>query len=109
MVLKMPYLDKKEKGTNKMQIPFDLMGQAWYDSMTTEKYLSYFFPFDKIDFRKKGTESSMLTDETSSLKVCKHCGSAFVAGRPNSVFCSGRCKNQYNVYKSRAKDKAEDF
>lgn len=185
------------------------------ESMTTEKYLSYFFPFDKIDFVKKGMKSSwntddvqmmalirtmknkpqavmmsfqkeyaerydwlvtlfkdwaftfmssflyyqdfdmlddmqknlyrqgmatfggiaptyhielldrptivwdfhslllgvqmmfsfMLTDEKSSLKVCKHCGKAFVAGRPNSVFCSGRCKNQYNVYKSRAKDK----
>ena len=185
------------------------------ESMTTEKYLSYFFPFDKIDFVKKGMESSwntddvqmmalimtmknkpqavmmsfqkeyserydwlvtlfkdwaftfmssflyyqdfdmlddmqkqlyrqgmaafggiaptyhiellehptivwdfhslllgvqmmfsfMLTDEKSSLKVCKQCGKAFVAGRPNSVFCSGKCKNQYNVYKSRAKDK----
>lgn len=188
------------------------------ESMTTEKYLSYFFPFDKIDFHKKGMESSwttdniemialimtmkdkpqavmmsfqkeyaerydwlvtlfkdwaftfmssflyyqdfdilddmqkqlyrqgmaafggiaptyhielldrptivwdfhslllgvqmmfsfMLTDEKSTLKVCKHCGNAFVAGRPNSVFCSGRCKNQYNVYKSRAKDKDND-
>ncbi len=185
------------------------------ESMTTEKYLSYFFPFDKIDFVKKGMESSwntdnvqmmalimtmknkpqavimsfqkeyaerydwlvtlfkdwaftfmssflyyqdfdmlddmqkqlyrqgmtafggiaptyhielrerptivwdfhslllgvqmmfsfMLTDEKSSLKVCKHCGKAFVASRPNSVFCSSKCKNQYNVYKSRAKDK----
>ena len=185
------------------------------ESMTTEKYLSYFFPFDKIDFVKKGMESSwstddvqmmalimtmknkpqavmmsfqkeyaerydwlvtlfkdwaftfmssflyyqdfdmlddmqkqlyrqgmvafggiaptyhiellehptivwdfhslllgvqmmfsfMLTDEKSSLKVCKHCGNAFVASRPNSVFCSGKCKNQYNVYKSRAKDR----
>ena len=185
------------------------------ESMTTEKYLSYFFPFDKIDFVKKGMESSwstddvqmmalimtmknkpqavmmsfqkeyaerydwlvtlfkdwtftfmssflyyqdfdmlddmqkqlyrqgmaafggiaptyhiellerptivwdfhslllgvqmmfsfMLTDEKSSLKVCKHCGNAFVACRPNSVFCSGKCKNRYNVYKSRAKDK----
>lgn len=185
------------------------------ESMTTEKYLSYFFPFDKIDFVKKGMEYSwstddmqmmalimtmknkpqavmmsfqkeyaerydwlvtlfkdwaftfmssflyyqdfdilddmqkqlyrqgmaafggiaptyhielldrptivwdfhslllgvqmmfsfMLTDEKSSLKVCKHCGKAFVASRPNSVFCSGKCKNRYNVYKSRAKDK----
>ena len=185
------------------------------ESMTTEKYLSYFFPFDKIDFVKKGMESSwntddvqmmalimtmkskpqavmmsfqkeyaerydwlvtlfkdwaftfmssflyyqdfdilddmqkqlyrqgmaafggiaptyhiellerptivwdfhslllgvqmmfsfMLIDEKSTLRVCKHCGKAFIAGRPNSVFCSGRCKNQYNVYKSRAKDK----
>ena len=49
--------------------------------------------------------SFMLTDEKSSLKVCKHCGNAFVACRPNSVFCSGKCKNRYNVYKSRAKDK----
>ena len=185
------------------------------ESMTTEEYLSYFFPFDNIDFRKRGVESSwstdniemialvmtmkdkpqavlmsfqreyaeqfdwlvtlfkgwaftfmssflyyqdfdllddmqkqlyrqgmaafggiaptyhiellecptivwdfhsllpgvqmmfsfMLTDEKSMLKVCKHCGKAFVAGRPNSVFCGAKCKNRYNVYKSRAKDK----
>ena len=185
------------------------------ESMTTEKYLSYFFPFDKIDFLKKGMESSwntddvqmmalimtmknkpqavimsfqkeyaerydwlvtlfkdwaftfmssflyyqdfdilddmqkqlyrqgmaafggiattyhiellerptivwdfhslllgvqmmfsfMLTDEKSSLKVCKHCGKAFAATRSNMEFCSPQCKNQYNVYKSRAKDK----
>ena len=52
---------------------------------------------------------SMLTDEKSSLKVCKHCGNAFAAGRLNSVFCSGRCKNQYNVYKSRAKHKDNNY
>lgn len=73
--------------------------------------------FDKIDFLKKWMESSwntdnvqmmfsfMLTDEKSLLKVCKHCGKAFVASRSNSIFCSSKCKNQYNVYKSRAKDK----
>ena len=154
-------------------------------SISTEKYLSYFFPFDKIDFRKKSVESSwstdcvemialimtmknkpqavmmsfqneyaepyewlvevfregmaafggvaptyrielrerptivwdfnslllcvqmmfsfMLTDENSTMKVCKHCGKAFVATRPNMEFCSPQCKNQYNVYKSRAK------
>ena len=32
------------------------------ESISTEKYLSYFFPFDKIDFRKKGMESSWSTD-----------------------------------------------
>ena len=52
--------------------------------------------------------SFMITDEKSTLKVCKHCGNAFVAGRPNSVFCSAKCKNQYNVYKSRAKNKDEN-
>ena len=53
------------------------------------------------------TVHELVTDEKSTLKVCKHCGSVFVAGRPNSIFCSGKCKNQYNVYKSRAKDKEE--
>ena len=49
--------------------------------------------------------SFMLTDDNSSLKVCKHCGKTFVASRPNMEFCSSQCKNQYNVYKSRAKKK----
>ena len=47
--------------------------------------------------------SFMLTDEKSSIKVCKHCGKAFIASRPNAEFCSPQCKNQYNVYKSRNK------
>ncbi len=49
--------------------------------------------------------SFMITDETKPLRVCKHCDKAFVAERPNAVFCSPRCKNQYNVYKSREKKK----
>ena len=48
--------------------------------------------------------SFMLTDEKSSIKVCKHCDKAFIASRPNTVFCSPQCKNQYNVYKSREKN-----
>lgn len=51
--------------------------------------------------------SFMITDENSTLKLCKHCGKIFVASRSNVQFCSPQCKNQYNVYKSRAKK--EDF
>ena len=47
--------------------------------------------------------SFALTDENSSLRACKHCTMAYIANRPNAQFCSARCKNQYNVYKSRAK------
>lgn len=47
----------------------------------------------------------MLTDEEKPLRLCKHCMKAFIASRPSAVFCSPRCKNQYNVYKSRAKKK----
>lgn len=47
--------------------------------------------------------SFALTDETRPLRLCKHCNMAFVAEHPNTVFCSLKCKNQYNVYKNRGK------
>ena len=47
--------------------------------------------------------SFMLTDETNPLRACRHCQKAFIAGHPNAAFCTPQCKNQYNVYKSRAK------
>ena len=46
--------------------------------------------------------SFMLTDDKKPLRCCKHCQRVFMAGHPNAAFCSARCKNQYNVYKSRA-------
>jgi hypothetical protein len=49
--------------------------------------------------------SFMLTDETNPIRACKHCHKAFIAGHPNAAFCDPKCKNQYNVYKSRAKGK----
>ncbi len=49
--------------------------------------------------------SFMLTDEKKPLRLCRHCHKVFAAGHPNAVFCSPRCKNQYNVYKSREKNK----
>jgi hypothetical protein len=52
--------------------------------------------------------SFMLTDESCDMKLCKHCGNAFVASRKGNDFCSPQCKNQYNVYKSREKKKDTD-
>lgn len=49
--------------------------------------------------------SFMLTDEKMTLRSCKHCTKVFAAKHPNAAFCSPRCKNQYNVYKSRGKNK----
>jgi predicted nucleic acid-binding Zn ribbon protein len=48
--------------------------------------------------------SFMLTDGTKPLRMCKHCKNTFAANHHNAVFCSGRCKNQFNVYKSRGKN-----
>ena len=48
-----------------------------------------------------------LTDETRPLRICKHCNLAFISGHPNAAFCSPKCKNQFNVYKSRDKKKQD--
>ena len=47
--------------------------------------------------------SFMLVDENQPLRLCKHCQKVFLGSRSNAAFCSPRCKNQYNVYKSRSK------
>jgi len=52
--------------------------------------------------------SFMLTDDAKPLRLCKHCQKAFMAGHPNAAFCSPRCKNQYNVYKSRGNKKGAE-
>ena len=51
--------------------------------------------------------SFMLVDDAKPLRLCKHCQKVFLGSRANSVFCSARCKNQYNVYKTRAKSRED--
>lgn len=51
--------------------------------------------------------SFMLTDSEKPMRLCRHCTQAFVASRPSAIFCSPQCKNKYNVYKSRTKEKKE--
>ena len=48
--------------------------------------------------------SLSITDDKKPIRVCKQCAKAFISPRPNAVFCSSKCKNQYNVYKSRNKN-----
>jgi len=50
-----------------------------------------------------------LTNPDINLRMCKHCGAAFIADHGRSVFCSDRCRNQYNVYKHRANKKDAEF
>ena len=48
--------------------------------------------------------SLSLTDDKTPIRLCKHCAKAFIPSRPNALSRSSKCKNQYNVYKSRAKE-----
>ena len=52
--------------------------------------------------------SFLLVDDDRPLRLCKHCQKVFLSNRANAVFCSPRCKNQYNVYKSRGKNTEKD-
>ena len=52
--------------------------------------------------------SFLLVDDARPLRLCKHCQKVFMSSRANAAFCSARCKNQYNVYKSRGKHKEQD-
>ena len=47
--------------------------------------------------------SFVLADGDSPLRLCKNCGEAYIASRKGTEFCSPKCKNQYNVNKSRKK------
>lgn len=51
------------------------------------------------------TMANLLSADGSPLKICKHCQKAFISQNKRAEFCSERCRNQFNVYKSRAKAK----
>lgn len=51
------------------------------------------------------TMANLLSAEGAPLKICKHCQKAFISQNKRAEFCSERCRNQFNVYKSRAKTK----
>jgi len=48
--------------------------------------------------------SLMLTDDKSTMKICTNCRKVFLASRPNALFCSPGCKNQYNANKGKTED-----
>lgn len=52
------------------------------------------------------TMANLLSAEGTPLKICKHCQKAFISQNKRAEFCSERCRNQFNVYKSRAKAKS---
>lgn len=57
---------------------------------------------------KQAIDTMFLLNETTerkTVKMCKHCGKAFSSQNLKAEYCSSQCRNQANVYKSRAKNK----
>ena len=45
-----------------------------------------------------------VTTDEMPLRICKKCGTIYYNDNARSEFCSKRCKNQWNVYKSRERN-----
>lgn len=57
---------------------------------------------------KLAIETMVALNETSdrqTVKMCKHCGKPFASDNLKAEYCSPQCRNQANVYKSRARMK----
>lgn len=61
------------------------------ESLSTESYLDYFYPFDKMDFHKKGVESSWSVSDKDGIAI------ALATGKnPQAVTMSFR-RNMQNA------------
>ena len=74
-------------------------------SLTVTDKIQMKYEFNSLMAVLNFTMANLLSAEDSPLKICKHCGKAFISENKRAEFCSERCRNQFNVYKSRAKAK----
>ena len=49
-----------------------------------------------------------VTRADAALRMCKHCGAAFYATHGRSEFCGDKCRNQYNVYRFREREREKE-
>lgn len=74
-------------------------------SLTVTDKIQMHYEFNSLMAVINFTMANLLSAEGSPLKICKHCSKAFISENKRAEFCSERCRNQFNVYKSRAKAK----
>ena len=87
-----------------------MYGGVYSEIFATAPYLTNTSPYWDFHSLLLGIQmmfSFMLVDGDQPLRLCKHCQKVFLGSRSNAAFCSSRCKNQYNVYKSRGKNRTD--
>lgn len=57
--------------------------------------------FDSLKTMVEVAYCTFLSADTHPLRVCKHCGKIYYHTHSRNEFCSPRCRNQWNVYRSR--------
>ncbi len=93
---------KNEKEAVSFMLNDKLKSNIRYSLSATDR-ISIQYEFYSLIAVINFTLANLLAKESSPLKVCKHCETPFYSENKKSEFCSERCRNQYNVYKSRAK------
>jgi len=73
--------------------------------MKMENKPTLVWDFNSLIMALKTVYGFLVSNEYEPLRICKHCGKVFFATHGRAEFCSGRCRNQFNVYKSRRKMK----
>jgi hypothetical protein len=84
---------------------FDNHGMGFHLTPGTRPELKW--EFDSLKTVLETAYCLYISDPASPLKMCKHCRKAYYNSNQRSEFCSGRCKNQWNVYKSRRKERTD--
>ena len=81
-------------------------GLGFQMKMTDEKPVLV-WEFNSMKSLMETIYAFSLADADEPLRMCKHCGKAFFIAHGRSLFCSERCRNQFNVYKHRANARKE--
>lgn len=100
------YYDKTDKDIFrelhiKTMQSFNMQGLSYHIKLIKTPTIVWEFPALKTAI--DALYSFYVTDPERTLRICKHCGKAFVAKNSRSEFCCVPCRNRFNVYKSRAK------
>ena len=85
-----------------MMMAFSTNAPSYYIQLADKPTLVW--NFGSLAIATQMLLSLSITDNKTPIRLCKHCAKAFIPPRSNALFCSSKCKNQYNVYKSRQKN-----
>lgn len=69
--------------------------------MWTEDSPEMLWSFDSLKTMAEVAYCVFLSADTHPLRICKHCGKIYYHTHSRNEFCSPRCRNQWNVYRSR--------
>jgi len=85
---------------------FNIRGLSFHLEMDEKPVMVW--DFNSLKMAIETVYAMLITRTDTALRMCKQCGAAFYATHGRSEFCADRCRNQYNVYKFREREKEKE-